>query len=61
VLATPSAVFYRIQDSRSAKAAEQMLDGYEGVVMCDGYKAYSSVAAERPGLRLAHCWAHVRR
>ena len=61
VLATPNAVFYRIQDNRSAKAAERMLGGYNGIVMCDGYKAYSSVAAERPGLRLAHCWAHVRR
>jgi transposase len=61
VLAARNAVFYRIQGSRSTAAAEKMLEGYQGTVMCDGYKAYSSFAAEQPGIRLAHCWSHVRR
>jgi transposase len=40
-----------------------VLGDYEGVVICDGYKAYDVLARDPPGshLRLAHCWAHVRR
>ena len=57
----PDAVYYRIQKHRSAEAAEQLLGGYSGVVMCDGYGAYGSLAKNRADLVLAHCWAHVRR
>jgi transposase len=64
----PAAVFYRIDPSRSAKAAAEILRDYAGIVVCDGYGAYSSLAAQsrdgpNPGTRftLAHCWAHVRR
>ena len=30
------------------------------LIVCDGYRAYETLAKKRPGLRLAHCWAHVR-
>jgi hypothetical protein len=59
--ATPDAVYYRIQDSRGTDAAEAMLGGFAGIVMCDGYKVYSNLAKRQPGLILAHCWAHIRR
>lgn len=61
VVACPTAVTYAIQDSRSTKAARVVLGDFEGVVVCDGYRAYSALAKQQPGLRLAHCWAHVRR
>jgi len=34
-----------------------------GVAICDGYKAYDTLARQREGsdLTLAHCWAHLRR
>jgi transposase len=61
--ATPDAVHYRILDSRSHEAARQVLDGYKGIVVADGYGAYE--ALKKPGaggaFTLAHCWAHVRR
>jgi transposase len=40
-----------------------VLDDYSGVAICDGYKAYDTLAREREGsdLTLAHCWAHARR
>jgi transposase len=59
----PDAVFYRIDPSRSARAAGEILRDYRGVVVVDGYGAYAALARERgsEGLRLAHCWAHVRR
>ncbi len=52
---------YRILSSRSQKAAKKVLSGFEGVAMTDGYTAYQSLARSSPNLRLAHCWAHVRR
>ena len=60
------AVFYRMQDSRSAAAAGAILKDYRGTVMVDGYSAYKSLANPPPGaregpFRLVHCWAHVRR
>lgn len=60
-MASPEAVVYRILDSRSQEAARQVLDGYRGVVMADGYGAYTALASAGPGFTLAHCWAHVRR
>ena len=65
----PDAVFYRIDPSRSARAAAEILEDYAGIVVCDGYGAYSTLAAQSrdgpggqgAGFTLAHCWAHVRR
>lgn len=60
-LAGPSAVAYRILDSRSKQAAGQVLGGYRGVVLADGYTVYQSLAAESGAFVVANCWAHVRR
>jgi transposase len=58
---TASAIYFRIEDSRSKEAAETLLGEYAGIVMCDGYGVYESLAATNARLVLAHCWAHVRR
>jgi len=55
------AVAYTILESRSQHAARQVLNGYTGIVMADGYGAYDALARAGPGVILAHCWAHVRR
>ncbi len=60
-LSTDDAVFYQIHEGRSAKVASQMLADYNGVVMCDGYGVYKSLAGKDEALMLAHCWSHVRR
>jgi transposase len=57
----PDAVIYQIRDSRSAEAARAVLEGFEGTVMCDGYSAYKALAKLNSSIKLAHCWAHVRR
>jgi transposase len=61
-------VYYHIHPSRSAEAAAAILRDYSGVVICDGYTAYSALRKNRaatrdgpPPFTLAHCWAHVRR
>lgn len=66
---TKEAVVYRILASRSTQAARDLLGPYTGVVLCDGYAAYSALAKgtgppparDGPVIALAHCWAHVRR
>jgi transposase len=55
------AVYYNLEDSRSAAAGENLLGGYDGIAMCDGYSVYDALAKKNQKLRLAHCWSHVRR
>ena len=55
------AVFFRTAPSRSADTAAELIGDYRGVILCDAYKAYETLAKRNPNLRLALCWAHVRR
>jgi transposase len=41
------AVFYTIEDSRSADAAEKLFEHYAGCAICDGYSAYSVVIGRK--------------
>jgi transposase len=54
-------IYHEIHPNRSAEAAADILRGYTGTVMTDGYVAYKTLAAATPGLKLVHCWAHARR
>lgn len=56
----PDAVSYQILPSRDAEAARRMLKDFTGTAMADGYGVYEHLVA-KDGLRLANCWAHVRR
>src|SRR5262249_41892501 len=40
-----------------------LLDHYHGIVQCDGYAAYKTIADKRrsDAIMLAFCWAHLRR
>ena len=60
-ISTHDAVFYRVDPSRSSEAARHCLGDYRGIVMCDGYVAYKTLANDRNDLTLAHCWSHARR
>jgi len=60
-VASDDTAAYKMLGSRSTKAAEEILGGYQGVVMTDGYAAYEALARDGPEMTLAHCWAHVRR
>jgi transposase len=55
------AVAYTILESRFQAAAREVLNGYGGIVIADGYGAYDALARAGPRFTLAHCWAHVRR
>lgn len=60
-IVAPNAVSYRILDSRSAAAAADVLGGFSGTLLCDGYSAYESLKKRGGRFEMAHCWAHVRR
>ena len=61
-LTTDDAAWYMLEPSRSAETIGGVLGEFEGVVMCDAYGAYGSLAKASEGrLRLAHCFAHARR
>jgi transposase len=60
----PPAVAYTYAPGRGAVHALKLLENYCGIVQCDGYAAYKTVAdAESLGnaITLAFCWSHLRR
>lgn len=48
---------FRYEDSRKGACAEEMLSGYKGLLVCDGYSGYNVLG----GTARAGCWAHMRR
>jgi transposase len=61
--ADPPAIAFSYAPGRGAVHALKLLDGYRGIVQCDGYAAYKTIADKTPGeaITLAFCWAHLRR
>ena len=59
----PPAIAFTYAPGRGAVHALKLLDGYRGVVQCDGYAAYKTIAAKArdEAIKLAFCWAHLRR
>jgi len=61
-LASRDAVYHRIHPERSARVVEKLLEGYEGVVISDGFAPYETLSRAGPArYRHANCWAHARR
>ena len=56
----PPAVAYVYAPDRKASQPIAHLVGFKGVLQVDGYAGYRALA-ERGDVRLAFCWAHVRR
>jgi transposase len=57
----PPAVVFHYAPGRGAKHPKALLAGYQGILQCDGYAAYKTLAAANDGITLAFCWSHVRR
>ena len=56
----PPAVAYVYAPDRKAERPIAHLQGFAGILQVDGYGGYK-VLAEKGDVRLAFCWAHVRR
>jgi transposase len=52
--------YYQFEPTRSGKIAEELLEGYDGAVVCDAYGGYTRLS-KKPSIRVQHCWAHARR
>jgi transposase len=57
----PTVSFYRILPGKSATEGREVLAGYTGIVVADGFAVYEVLARDGPGFALAHCWAHTKR
>jgi transposase len=60
----PPAVAYSYAPGRGAVHVLKLLASYRGVVQCDGYAAYKTIADDArvdDAITLAFCWAHLRR
>jgi transposase len=65
-LSTPTAAGFIFDEGKSADLIEAHINRFSGTLVCDGFKAYSSIvdrrrAMSREDLVLAHCWAHAFR
>jgi transposase len=57
----PTVAFYRILPGKSTEEGRQVLGGYRGTAVVDGFAVYEVLARDGPGFALAHCWAHTKR
>ena len=57
----PPMVAYVYAADRKAERAEAHLGDFAGILQVDGYGGYTALARRRQQIRLAFCWAHVRR
>ena len=59
-LTAPNLAVYHLADSKSAVKTREILSGFRGTLVVDGYKVYP-IVAKLEGLRIAHCWFHADR
>lgn len=59
--ADPPAVVFHYAPGRGARHPKALLAGYQGILQCDGYAAYKTLAAANDAITLVFCWSHVRR
>ena len=57
----PPMVAYVYAADRKAERAEAHLGDFVGILQVDGYGGYTALARRRQQIKLAFCWAHVRR
>lgn len=60
-LTAPRLAVYHLASSKSAQAAHEILSGFQGTLVVDGYKVYPIVADLEGSITIAHCWAHADR
>lgn len=59
-ISNQAGAYYQFEPTRSGKVIVEMLEGYRGPVLSDGYIGYDRLK-KVPGITVANCWAHARR
>ena len=54
-------IIYDYRKTRKADAPKEMLRGFEGKLVCDGYQVYHGIENDGSALTVAGCWTHARR
>lgn len=54
-------ILFHYSPSRSAAVLDDLLQGFQGTLLTDGYTAYTSFVSGQPGITHAQCWTHCRR
>lgn len=54
-------IVFHYAKTRAAKVVTELLAGFEGTLLTDGYSAYSQYAKNNTAITHAGCWAHTRR
>lgn len=52
--------YYQFEPTRSGEVAKEMIRGFQGVVVTDGFGGYGFLNEEE-GIVHVYCWAHMRR
>ena len=60
-VSSPDIAYYRMLPTKSTDDGRKVLGNYSGIAVVDGYAVYEALARAGPELRLANCWAHVKR
>jgi hypothetical protein len=60
VMSNRSATYFQFEPTRSGKIAEELLDGYRGAILSDGFSGYDRFK-KLPYIIVGNCWAHARR
>lgn len=59
-ISNPRGAYYQFEPTRSGSIAKEMLQGFKGNVVTDGFSGYNFIGADE-NLKQCFCWAHVRR
>jgi len=57
----PPMIAYIYAGDRKAERPQEHLGTFEGILQVDGFSGYAALARRRQQVRLAFCWAHMRR
>lgn len=56
------AIIYDYRKTRNSSAPKEILEGFEGKLVCDGYQVYHALEnAEETNFTVCGCWIHARR
>jgi transposase len=58
---SPTVSFSRIWPGKSVDDGRQVLNGYRGTVVADGFAVSEVLARDGPAFTLGHCWSHAKR
>lgn len=59
-LSNERGAYYQLEPTRSGKVAQEMIKGFKGIVVTDGYSSYGFLV-DQDGVIHVYCWSHVRR